>query len=209
MPAGTVVASTLNLAVKTNTSGAPTLTGTFNQSGGTVSASTLNLLKSGGGKWTLDAGNSYTGTTSISQGELELNGSTGSGATTVSSGATLSGSGTVGAALTAQTGSTVRIGDSLDPEKLASRLAAPAWLDPASDAHRLLGAAVAGLVIDGLAVALDDPRLAEGWHAPEAGWRWTAGAATLPAADACLVEVRLKPFGRFWRDCPARRARAA
>jgi autotransporter-associated beta strand protein len=79
------------------------------------SASTLNLLKSGGGKWTLDAGNSYTGTTSISQGELELNGSTGSGATTVSSGATLSGSGTVGAALTAQTGSTVRIGTTSFP----------------------------------------------------------------------------------------------
>jgi autotransporter-associated beta strand protein len=44
MPAGTVVATTLNIASKANaTTGAPTLTGTFNQSGGTVTATTLNL----------------------------------------------------------------------------------------------------------------------------------------------------------------------
>lgn len=44
MPAGTVVATTLNIASKANaTTGAPTLTGTFNQSGGTVTANTLNL----------------------------------------------------------------------------------------------------------------------------------------------------------------------
>ncbi len=44
MPAGSVVATTLNLAAKTGaTSGAPTLNGTFNQSGGTVTATTVNL----------------------------------------------------------------------------------------------------------------------------------------------------------------------
>jgi fibronectin-binding autotransporter adhesin len=44
MPAGTVVATTLNIASKANaTTGAPTLTGTFNQSGGSVTANTLNL----------------------------------------------------------------------------------------------------------------------------------------------------------------------
>jgi autotransporter-associated beta strand protein len=44
MPAGTVVATTLNLAAKSGaTTGAPTLTASFNQSGGTVSANTLNL----------------------------------------------------------------------------------------------------------------------------------------------------------------------
>lgn len=44
MPDGTVVATTLNIASKANsTTGAPTLTGTFNQSGGSVSANTLNL----------------------------------------------------------------------------------------------------------------------------------------------------------------------
>lgn len=93
--------------------------------------------------------------------------------------------------------------------RLASRLAAPAWLDPASDDHRRLGVAVAALAIDGIALALDDPRLAAGWHAPEPGWRWTAGPAALPAADACLVELRLMPYGRFWRARPAARERAA
>ncbi len=43
MPAGTLVATTLNLAAKTNTTGTPTITGTFNQSGGTVTATTVNL----------------------------------------------------------------------------------------------------------------------------------------------------------------------
>jgi autotransporter-associated beta strand protein len=44
MPAGTVIATTLNIASKANaTTGAPTLTGTFNQSGGSVTANTLNL----------------------------------------------------------------------------------------------------------------------------------------------------------------------
>jgi hypothetical protein len=93
--------------------------------------------------------------------------------------------------------------------RLASRLAAPAWLDPASDDHRRLGVAVAMLAIDGIALALDDPRLAAGWHAPEPGWRWTAGPAGLPAADACLVELRLKPYGRWWQEPAAREARAA
>jgi hypothetical protein len=93
--------------------------------------------------------------------------------------------------------------------RLASRLAAPAWLDPTSDDHRLLGVAVAGLAIDGIALDLHDPRLTAGWHAPEPGWRWTAGCAPLPAADACLVELRLMPFGRFWRERPSWRARVA
>jgi fibronectin-binding autotransporter adhesin len=44
MPAGTVVATTLNIASKANsTTGAPTLNGTFNQSGGSVTASNLIL----------------------------------------------------------------------------------------------------------------------------------------------------------------------
>jgi fibronectin-binding autotransporter adhesin len=41
MPAGTVVATTLNIAKKTATTGTPTVTGTFNQSGGTVTADTV------------------------------------------------------------------------------------------------------------------------------------------------------------------------
>jgi autotransporter-associated beta strand protein len=43
MPAGTVEAATLSIARKTNTTGVPTITGTMNQSGGTVSAASLIL----------------------------------------------------------------------------------------------------------------------------------------------------------------------
>ncbi|MFM8494487.1 MAG: beta strand repeat-containing protein, partial [Planctomycetia bacterium] len=47
MPAGTLTASTLSMAVKTN-SGTPTLTSTLNQSGGTVSIGTITLGDGGG-----------------------------------------------------------------------------------------------------------------------------------------------------------------
>jgi hypothetical protein len=43
MPAGTVEATTLSIARKTNTTGVPTITGTLNQSGGTVTAASLIL----------------------------------------------------------------------------------------------------------------------------------------------------------------------
>ena len=43
MPAGTVVANTLSVARKTNTTGTPTITGVIQQSGGTVTASTVYL----------------------------------------------------------------------------------------------------------------------------------------------------------------------
>lgn len=43
MPAGTVVASTVNVAGKTASSGTPTVTGTMNQSGGTVTADSVYL----------------------------------------------------------------------------------------------------------------------------------------------------------------------
>lgn len=43
MPAGTVEAATLSVARKTNTTGTPIITGTFNQSGGTVTADTVYL----------------------------------------------------------------------------------------------------------------------------------------------------------------------
>lgn len=73
-------------------------------------ADTLHMVKSGSGTWVLSAANTYNGSTSVTQGELVVNGSTGSGTTTVSSGATLAGGGTVSAGLAAQGGSTVRVG---------------------------------------------------------------------------------------------------
>ncbi len=81
--------------------------------GGSVEngSATVGLVKTGTGKWTFAAANTYTGTTTVSAGTLQVNGSTGAGATTVGSGATLGGRGTVRNNLTAQAGATVRVGE--------------------------------------------------------------------------------------------------
>ena len=46
---------------------------------------------------------------------------------------------------------------------------------------------------------LDDARLGAGWHAPEAGWRWTAGDAAILAAGAREVAIEVAMTGRYWR----------
>ena len=63
------------------------------------------------------------------------------------------------------------------------------------------GVAVAGMALDGVAVALDDPRLGDGWHAAEAGLRWTGGRAVLRVAGGRRLVIRLAPVGR-WRRVP-------
>ncbi len=74
------------------------------------SAGTVNIVKSGAGRWIFEGQNSYSGTTTVSAGELMVNGTTGAGNTTVGNGAILSGGGTINANLIAAVGSTVRIG---------------------------------------------------------------------------------------------------
>ncbi|RYD49032.1 MAG: hypothetical protein EOP85_02390, partial [Verrucomicrobiaceae bacterium] len=71
---------------------------------------TVNLAKTGTGSWELGVTNPYTGTTTVSQGTLVVNGTTGTGATTVSNGGVLGGRGTVRNNLTANSGSKVRAG---------------------------------------------------------------------------------------------------
>ncbi|HQT87045.1 MAG TPA: Hint domain-containing protein [Acidiphilium sp.] len=66
---------------------------------------------------------------------------------------------------------------------IRSRFAVPGHLTPDPRDLRRLGVKVAALLrADGQAIALDDPALVEGWHAPEADGRWTDGAALVPAA---------------------------
>ncbi|OJY76107.1 MAG: hypothetical protein BGP12_00955 [Rhodospirillales bacterium 70-18] len=66
--------------------------------------------------------------------------------------------------------------------RLCSRSAIPAEMQADSEDHRRLGLAITALWLDGVAVALDDPRLASGWWLAEDGLRWTDGDAALPLA---------------------------
>lgn len=84
---------------------------------------TLTLMKEGSGRWTLEKTNTYTGTTTVSEGVLVVDGSTGTGATTAASTARLEGRGTIRTGLTAQSGSTVRAGG-IGPTE---------WLEPIDD----------------------------------------------------------------------------
>lgn len=70
-----------------------------------------SITKTGSGRLELDGTNTYSGATIVSAGELKVNGSTASSATTIASGATISGTGTVGA-LTIQSGGTLSPGNS-------------------------------------------------------------------------------------------------
>jgi hypothetical protein len=74
------------------------------------------------------------------------------------------------------------------PARLMSRSAIPGECRPWIDDRRRLGLMVQRIVLrtetDCFDVALDDPRLADGWWAPESNgasvWRWTNGDAELP-----------------------------
>jgi hypothetical protein len=58
----------------------------------------------------------------------------------------------------------------------------------AGDARRL-GAAIRRVAVDGLEIALNDPRLAAGWHPAEENWRWMADSALLLTPCAMLLEI--------------------
>ncbi|PTX96159.1 hypothetical protein DB345_10195 [Spartobacteria bacterium LR76] len=70
------------------------------------SATTLNLIKAGNGKWVLTGTNTYNGTTTVSAGTLLIEGdsSAATGAVTVNSGASIGGDGTIGGSLALQSG---------------------------------------------------------------------------------------------------------
>ena len=77
-----------------------------------VAANNGGLTKVGSGTLILSAANTYTGTTIVSDGTLEVDGSLASGsAVTIQSGGTLDGVGTVNGSVTAQSGGTVSPGD--------------------------------------------------------------------------------------------------
>lgn len=73
-----------------------------------------NIVKSGGGRWTLTGASTYTGTTSLSAGSLYVNGTTASSAITTESGTTLGGDNTIGGTVTARSGSIISPGAAPD-----------------------------------------------------------------------------------------------
>ena len=82
--------------------------------------------------------------------------------------------------------------------RLSSRTAKPSTSRPWVEDRRSLGVMVQQVVIktshDQEVIAMDDPRLTNGWWAAEADaatiWRWTAGEAALPLnAGPAVIEV--------------------
>jgi len=80
---------------------------------GTLGAGTnLSLLKDGATTWRLTAANTYTGSTTVAAGRLEVNGSLGSGTVTVQTGASLGGTGSIAGAVNVQAGGFLAPGNS-------------------------------------------------------------------------------------------------
>ena len=79
---------------------------------------------------------------------------------------------------------------------LRSRCFVPAHVMPGSDDFRVLGVGVTGLALDGR--AMDLAGLGGGWHAMEAGMRWTDGAGRLPVAGARRLVVEAGVPGLYW-----------
>jgi hypothetical protein len=74
---------------------------------------------------------------------------------------------------------------------LRSRSTVPAHILADNTDTRVLGVAVTKLAFDGRQVPLDCDALGGGWLAPEAGLRWTNGAAMLRADGARRLELGL------------------
>ncbi|MCX7384858.1 MAG: Hint domain-containing protein [Alphaproteobacteria bacterium] len=82
--------------------------------------------------------------------------------------------------------------------RLRSRRFIPAESTAAETDTRRLGVAVAALWADGVEIALDDPRLASGWHDEEPEWRWTDGDAGLLLPGVRDLALRLAAPGTYW-----------
>jgi hypothetical protein len=63
------------------------------------------------------------------------------------------------------------------------------------------------MVLDGRMIALDDARLADGWHPGEPAWRWTVGDAALPCVGGGVLEIGITPaIARYWIQATDRQA---
>jgi autotransporter-associated beta strand protein len=68
---------------------------------------TLSVVKSGAGTWIMAGNNTYTGTTSVTEGKLYINGRTSTGSAVNVSGGLLGGNGTIAGSVTVNSGATI------------------------------------------------------------------------------------------------------
>ena len=133
---------TVNIA-----SGSQTFSGILRDNGGTGSG-ILALTKDGVGTQVLTGTNTYTGTTTVTNGALQIGnagvGQTGSGAVTVASGGTILGTGTVrGNTFDLQSGSTLRPGDGMADSSHGTLTFTPA--SASSSTSNLQGSIILGI----------------------------------------------------------------
>lgn len=91
--------------------------------------------------------------------------------------------------------------------RLCSRSLVPSQATETSTDGRRLGVAVTRIRLDGREVALDDPRLNQGWHQPEGAWRWTDGDALIPLTGGRpprRIEILTAPMLAYWQPSPDR-----
>jgi hypothetical protein len=93
--------------------------------------------------------------------------------------------------------------------RLISRVWSPAHTRPAEDDKRQLGVAISRLWLDRREVSLESAGLSSGWHASEAGWRWTDGDAGLAVNGARELAFEVAMTGTYWCDQERREVRAA
>src|ERR1051326_924360 len=110
----TLGAASLTIVENNSTTFGGTITDTFSEYDGSGTGTTgpLNVVKNGSATLTLTGASTYTGTTTVNNGTLQVDGSLSSSLVFVQSGATLSGTGTIGGPVTFQNGGTLAPGDS-------------------------------------------------------------------------------------------------
>ena len=103
----------------------------------------------------------------------------------------------------------VRLPEAAENVRITSRVWIPAQMRADEEDMRPLGVAISRIWLDGREVSLESQGLAAGWHAPEPGWRWTDGDATLVPSGARELAFEVAMTGTYWRCQEHREARAA